>query len=384
MSFKNLIQLIQSNRWGDFLINLILIVFFTLSLSWLLNYDPYSLFEVSTDYNSGDYYDRLYHANTTLPMDQDVVIIAADNIPNDSLPNVLRRIASYGAKAIGFDIMFRNESNLSDELIDVVDSLPQIVMPIVLDYHSDSKSITRGEPSLLDEYTTDKIEADVTFPVKPVMAFQRYMALRTVLENNDTIESFPIVLAKMKNPALKINPDKATEAINFNISQYQSISYEEFIDPDRQHGIASEINGKIVLVGDVANKYDTHPTPINETMPGILLHAASISTLLKDRPIKPLGRIWNIIFILFSVAIVTLADSYFQNKDDFRKGLTFLGIKGFFLVVMLIGGYMLYVHLGIRSDFSYAITLFLFSMMIADLWFGFRQYLANKKKTQDN
>ncbi len=379
MSIKDIIERVQSNKLGDFLINLTLVTIFTLSLSWLLDYDPYSLFEVSTDYNSGDYYDRLYHDNTTLPIDRDIVIVASDRIPNDSLPDVLRRIAHYGAKAIGFDLIFKNESSLNDELIDVIDSLPQIVMPVELIYDDISSGITRGEPSLLDEYLDNPKEATVTFPLRPTMSFQRDMYLKVRVGDKDTIESFPLTLAKMKDPDLKLGKTGETEAINFNVSDFEIIGYEEFIDPDLNSVIASLINGKIVLIGDVANKYDVHPTPVDENMPGIVVHAASISTLLNNRPIRPLGRIWNLIFIIICVAIVTAADSYYSDKDDFRKGLGFLVIKGVLLAVMLVGGYLLYVHLGIRSDFTYSITLFMFSMMIADLWFGLRNYLAERK-----
>lgn len=379
MSIKDIIERVQSNKWGDFLINLALVTIFTLSLSWLLDYDPYSLFEVSTDYNSGDYYDRLYHDNTTLPIDRDIVIVASDRIPNDSLPDVLRQIARYGAKAIGFDLIYKNESSLSDELIDVIDSLPQIVMPVELIYDDTSTGLTRGEPSLLDEYLDNPKEATVTFPLRPTMSFQRDMYLKVPVGDNDTIESFPLTLAKMKNPDIKLGKTGEMEAINFNVSDFEIIGYEEFIDPDLTSVIASLINGNIVLVGDVANKYDVHPTPVDENMPGILVHAASISTLLNNRPIRPLGRIWNLIFIIICVAIVTAADSYYSDKDDFRKGLGFLVIKGVMLAIMLIGGYLLYVHCGIRSDFTYSITLFMFSMMIADLWFGLRNYLAERK-----
>lgn len=380
MSVKDVIERIQSNKWGDFLINLSLVIIFTLSLSWLLDYDPYSLFEVSTDYNSGDYYDRLYHDNTTLPIDRDIVIIASDRIPNDSLPDVLRKIGRYGAKAIGFDLIFKNESSLSNDLIDVIDSLPQIVMPVELIYDGDSGLITRGEPSLLDEYLDNPKEATVSFPIRPTMSFQRDMYLKVGLGEKDTIESFPLVLAKMKDPDIKLGRTGDLEAINFNVSDFEIIGYEEFNDPDLSQAIAALINGKIVLVGDVSNKYDVHPTPVDENMPGILVHAASISTLLNNRPIRPLGRIWNLIFIILCVAIVTAADSYYSDKDDFRKGLGFLVIKGVLLAVMLIGGYLLYVHCGIRSDFTYSITLFMFSMMIADLWFGLRNYLEERKE----
>ncbi len=379
MSIKDIIERVQSNKLGDFLINLTLVTIFTLSLSWLLDYDPYSLFEVSTDYNSGDYYDRLYHDNTTLPIDRDIVIVASDRIPNDSLPDVLRRIAHYGAKAIGFDLIFKNESSLNDELIDVIDSLPQIVMPVELIYDDISSGITRGEPSLLDEYLDKPKGATVTLPLRPTMSFPRDMYLKVRVGDKDTIESFPLTLAKMKDPDLKLGKTGETEAINFNVSDFEIIGYEEFIDPDLNSVIASLINGKIVLIGDVANKYDVHPTPVDENMPGIVVHAASISTLLNNRPIRPLGRIWNLIFIIICVAIVTAADSYYSDKDDFRKGLGFLVIKGVLLAVMLVGGYLLYVHLGIRSDFTYSITLFMFSMMIADLWFGLRNYLAERK-----
>lgn len=381
MGIRKLIEKLQSSRAGDFAINFALVIVFTLSLSWLLDYDPYSLIEGTTDFNSGDYYDRLYHENSTLPMDRDMVIVASDKIPNERLADVLRTIDGYGAKAIGFDLIFRNESSLTDELIDVIDSLPQIVMPIELDYNNETGTVSRGEPSLIDDYLDGKREATVSFPPRGVMSFQRDVYLTVIPEDGESIESLALALAKMKRPELK--GEGETEAINFNISDVEVIGYEELMDPDLKETVASLIKDKIVLVGDVENKYDVHPTAVDENMPGIKVHAAAIATLINDKPVKPLGRVWSVLFMIVCVAVVTAADSYFSDKDDFRKGLAFLGIKGFFLALMLVGGYILYVRCGIRSDFTYSITLFMFSMVIADLWFGFRNYLADRRERKN-
>ncbi|MDE6263617.1 MAG: CHASE2 domain-containing protein [Paramuribaculum sp.] len=370
-----------SNRWGDFAINFTVVITFTLALSWLLDYDPYSLFEGTSDFNSGDYYDRVYHHNHTLPLDTNITIVPADNIPNDRLPDVLRRIAGFGAKAIGFDLIFRNESSITDELIDVIDSLPQIVMPVSLTYDRESGKVCHDEHSLLDEYLDGKIFATVTFPPRSVMSYQREFYIK-VPDDGDSIGSFAFVLARMIKPDLVIPNDRNIENINFNISEVDTTGYNELYDSAIEENIKRRIFDKIVLVGEIHNGYDVHPTAVDDEMPGIKIHAAAISTLLSNRPLKPLGKTWTIIFIIVCVAVVTIADAYFADKDDFRKGIAFLGIKGVFLVLMLVGGYALYIYCGVRSDFTYSITLFLFSMMIADLWFGFRNYLTDRKQNK--
>lgn len=380
MSFKEIIDRVRSRRGGEFALNFAVILVFTLSLSWLLDYDPYSLIEGSSDFNSGDYYDRLYHANTDLPMDKEIVIVASDHIPNDRLPDVLRKIGAYGAEAIGFDLVFRNESSLTDELIDVIDSLPQIVMPVELVLDEETGGLLPGEPSLLDEYLDGKIQATVTFPPRPVMSFQRDVFVKAPIGTGDSIDSFALTLARMKRPGLKPVGEGCTMAVNFNISDVEVIDYDEFNDPDTESTVASLIKGRIVLVGDVLNKYDVHPTAVDETMPGIKVHAAAISTLLHEKPVKPLSRIWSIIFMVICVAVVTLGDTFYTDKDDFQKGLGFLGIKGFFLLLILFGGYALYIYAGIRSDFTYTITLFMFSMVIADFWFGLRNFMAERRR----
>lgn len=381
MRLKEALKKFLSSRLGDFVINFTVVITFTLALSWLLDYDPYSLFEGSSDFNSGDYYDRVYHHNHTLPMDTNITIVHADNIPNDQLADVLRRIAGFGAKAIGFDLIFRNESSITDELIDVIDSLPQIVMPISLTYDKESGKICYDEHSLLDEYVDGKIYATITFPSRSIMSYQRETYIKVPVDG-DSIESFAYVLAKMMKPDLVVPKDRNIEKINFNITEVDTTWYKELYDPDVEENVKRRILGKIVLVGEIYNRYDIHPTVVDYEMPGIKVHAAAITTLLSNRPLKPLGRAWTIIFIVVCVAVVTIADAYFADKDDFRKGIAFLGIKGFFLVLMLVGGYALYIYCGIRSEFTYSITLFLFSMMIADLWFGFRNYLADRKQNK--
>lgn len=383
MNLKGFFNKLCGTKWGDFAVNFAVVLVFTLSLSWLLDYDPYSLIEGSTDFNSGDYYDRLYHENTTLPIDGNIVIVATDRIPNEELPEVLRLVAGYGAQAIGLDLVFRNESSITDELIEVVDSLPQIVLPVELEYDSESGLLSRGEASLLNVYCEGKREATVTFPPRATVSFQRENFLRAPLGGErDTVESFALALARMKNPALTVAAGKETEAINFNISEIEVIAYEELLDPELRKTVAGLIDGRIVLLGDVENRQDLHPTAVDENMPGVKVHGAAITTLLNERPIVPLGRVWNVLFMVICVAVVTLADSYFADKDDFRKGLAFMGIKGLFLILLLVGGYALYIHYGIRSDFTYSLTLFMFSMVIADLWFGLRNYIQGLKESK--
>lgn len=384
MTFKGAIHKLKSCRGGEFVLNFTVILICTLSLSWLLDYDPYSLIEYSSDFNSGDYYDRIYHANTDLPMDNDIVIVASDHITNDRLPEVLKKIADYGAAAIGFDLMFRNESSISDELIEVVDSLPQIVMPVELVLDNESGLLRRDKPSLIDNYVNGKLHATVSFPPHPVMSFQREMFLNVPLEDGDSIDSFALALAKMKNPDIKIEPKSISQAINFNISDVEVIQYDEFIDPERENTISSLIKDRIVLVGDVLNKYDLHTTAIDDNMPGIKVHSAAISTLLNNKPVIPLARVWSIILMVLCVAVVTIVDAYYTKKDDFRKGLAILSIKGIFLIPILFGGYALYIYFGIRSDFTYSITLYMFSMVIADLWFGLHKFMAIRKEERES
>lgn len=87
--------------------------------------------------------------------------------------------------------------------------------------------------------------------------------------------------------------------------------------------------------------------------------------------------------MILCVGVVTWADAYYSDKDDFRKGLGFLGIKGAMLLLMLVGGYALYIYHGVRSDFTYSLTLFMFSMVIADLWFGFRDFMCDRKQKKN-
>ena len=140
---KLLIKYLDKPSWPAVAVDVVFITMLTFGFLWLLEYDPYSILEPTGDFSSGDYYDRLYHRNVDLPVDTNVVIVATDDISAAGMPDALRLVASFEPAAIGLDLIFRTQGSVTDDLLDVIDSIPIIVLPVELAYDDATDRLSR-------------------------------------------------------------------------------------------------------------------------------------------------------------------------------------------------------------------------------------------------
>ncbi len=374
---KWLIWYLKDVTWPTVAIDVAIITVCTFSLLGLMNLDPYSILEPDGDFSSGDYYDRIYHRNVDLPVDTNIVVVATDNLKASEITETLRLVASFKPAAIGLDLIFRTQGSLSDDLIDIIDSIPNIVLPVELEYDNNSGTIHRGPQSLIDFELPDKHYASISFPPQERHATLRSFCINTELAAGDSIESFAVALSRLKNPELQV-PGTPTLMINFNISTPECLSMTELINHDNHDIVRHLIEGKVVLLGDINNIYDELETSISDHMPGIMVHAAATATLLSEKHVKELSPTWMLIIsFIFIVAAATISAKFDENAD-LTKNFALLGLKLLFIIVILVGGYWLYTHFAYRADFTGSIALLFFSMVVCDFWFPFKHFIKDR------
>lgn len=374
---KLLIKYLDRPSWPAVAVDVVFITMLTFGFLWLLEYDPYSILEPTGDFSSGDYYDRLYHRNVDLPVDTNVVIVATDDISAAGMPDALRLVASFEPAAIGLDLIFRTQGSVTDDLLDVIDSIPIIVLPVELAYDDATDRLYRGHPSLVDSELPDKPYATVSFPPLAPHSTLREFYITARLADGDSIESMASALCRLKNPALSI-PREDTQMINFNLTTPERLAIADLADPDKRDIVSFLLKDKIVLMGDADSPYDHISTSISDRMPGIEVHAAAIATLLQQQPVRQLHRGWLLFISILFITATAVICAKFDEDADLTKNFSLLGLKFFFIAVILVGGYWLYVHYALRADFSKSIALVFFSMMVCDFWFPIKHYLKDK------
>ena len=333
---KLLIKYLDKPSWPAVAVDVVFITMLTFGFLWLLEYDPYSILEPTGDFSSGDYYDRLYHRNVDLPVDTNVVIVATDDISAAGMPDALRLVASFEPAAIGLDLIFRTQGSVTDDLLDVIDSIPIIVLPVELAYDDATDRLYRGHPSLVDSELPDKPYATVSFPP---------------LALHSTLREFYITAR---------------------------LTAGDLAEPDKRDIVSFLLKDKIVLMGDADSPYDHISTSISDRMPGIEVHAAAIATLLQQQPVRQLHRGWLLFISILFITATAVICAKFDEDADLTKNFSLLGLKFFFIAVILVGGYWLYVHYALRADFSKSIALVFFSMMVCDFWFPIKHYFKDK------
>ncbi|MEO1067921.1 MAG: adenylate/guanylate cyclase domain-containing protein [Cyanobacteria bacterium J06638_6] len=85
------------------------------------------------------------------------------------------------------------------------------------------------------------------------------------------------------------NPEQNSEAIFFYgpAGTFPTVSFVQVLDPDNWPLIADEFEGKIVLIGPMAESFqDRKRTPIDGNMPGVEIHAHALAAMIEGRTLN--------------------------------------------------------------------------------------------------
>ena len=149
---------------------------------------------------------------------------------------------------------------------------------------------------------------------------------------------------------------------------YPSREYT-YIDPCDVLLSTEELDGKIVLVGDMANTQDLHVTPVSDTFSGLLVHAHAVSTIIdRDYHLK-LPRwgllLLSIILCLLYVTLKTFLNLLGDASDMVMRVIQFLML----LFIILIGSH-LYIHHNLLLELSIPLLAIGLVQMALDFWKG--------------
>lgn len=350
-----------------FLLSLVLFQPFALSISSLVSIPEKS------DFNITDFYAIVADSRPIKTLDNHILIVDITACDRDGIADVLDILSFCDPLAVGLDVIFDNaRGGVEDEyLLSAVESCPNLVMAATLSQDSAS-SFSIAEKSFFADSLGVRLGA-INLPAKYPRATIREFPV-WFPSRNDTIPSFATAIAQLAAPdaaEFLLKRNKQLEIINYPSRKFEVIQPEDLIDR------AELIHDRIVLVGAARDFYDIHSTPTDSRMPGVLIHAYSIATILDASYIKKLDKFQNwLLAFLSCLAVIWISLKLTSGLKGIIMRVTQLGI----LYIVLVVGYHFFITYNILIDFSYTLLILSFGLFACDIWSGFETGLPKMRR----
>lgn len=352
-----------------YLLSLLLVQPFALSTATLLSASDRSDFSVT------DYYNTVANGRKVRTLDRDIAIINIDNADREEIASLLRIVNLCNPRAIGLDVLFKKERDGDEPLLEAVNQSRRLVLAGTVRQIGDTTLFERAAGSYFAPAMPQHAVGAVNLPAKyEKSVIRKFPIAFDIAGESEPMPSFVTALVREIDRAKYdklVTRGKATQYIN-----YPSVEFPVY-EPQEVADRAEELEGKIVMIGAMTERGDTHVTPIESHMSGIEIHAHALHTIINDKYIDTLPdwANWSVGFLLAFI-IVYLG----QVLPARYKGVLMRVIQFSLLFVIIPVGYYFFVNYNISIDFTYAFLMVSFSFFAADLWAGMHG-LADKSKS---
>jgi class 3 adenylate cyclase/CHASE2 domain-containing sensor protein len=291
------------------------------------------------------------------PSDQ-IIVIALDEetvsqfayrspIDREFIANLITRIDTAGAKAIGVDVLIdqASDSAKDDRLYSAIRA---VRTPLHFSFTSDSAFVT--EPQL--DYMRSFIPADMRMESRllsdPFDGLVRrinpggFVADGKIIYDDDHPPSFAAVMAsyldaplprRTREIAWRPLPSDGAEPI-----PVISANYVSYLPPEM-------FAGKVVLIGAVLSMTDRHPTPLSiiddgdrGLMPGVLIQAHAIDSLVSGAP-EPVSPPLLTLLLVGAFTALGVLISQLRKGLLFNVALSLISLAGYWVIAIAGYGY---------------------------------------------
>ena len=328
------------------------------------------------------------------PSENSIVVVAIDDFtlnrfgvwpfPRNKYAQLVQVLNNGGAKVIAFDINFDSYSGYSygedlefakelaksKNVILARDYYMEQNLPVIRDpikELKDNSMVAMVDPALDNDsfirrykmLAYYKEEAFLYFAVQASMVYKNVGIDKVILNNSE------FILNNIKIPL----DNNGRMLINFH-SRDKGISVIPFahvLEPDFLELNPNYFRGKLILVGSTASYLqDSFPTPVDINMPGVMIHANAIRTILNEEFIKILPNLYYLGLIMFFVAVI-----YFETSI---KGsmLGFIVSSGLFVFLTIVQRYLYQKGVYVES------AILIFSLFVSYLTAFFVNFLGIK------
>lgn len=363
-------------RWYVYLCHAALITALSVTLSQIVLHklDDLAVFTatgLSNDLQVSDLYNLIADGRDVAQVSPYVTVLAVDDCSRQQLLEVLELVSAYDPHAIGLDIFFRFANHDSALVVNTLQSIPNLVLPCQLLPQSSGQYI-RTQSSFFEQY----LDADYAYvnlnaddPTDVIRDFTPFM----ILANGDTMRHMATELARLAAPdnyRTLLQRGRQQEIIQFASVTIDTLSAAELLTGDNEAYLTSRLTHRLVLVGDLHNTKDMFLTPLSGLMPGVMIHAYALNTIMAEAytAVSPVALNWLIAIIcclLFVLINLIVNELYSHMGNMIMRLLQLLLMFG----VVIFGAYCYTRHM-LYLDFSSLLFLLGFAALAMDIFEG--------------
>lgn len=313
--------------------------------------DTYALQDSKTSMT--DFYERAAAHSGVTELDTTVTIVSIDFCSHDDIAEVLDLVRESQPKAIGLDVMFYSLD--SDTLLKA--SLKRAASLLTL-------PINDGESLPSQSFVNKDTLTDARFGLADLAQENRSTPIRHYFLSVGSEPSFVKQLALAGG--YDIRNLNETEPLRYGGKEFYTVNAREMLDEGYFN--AEDFHDKIVLIGTTFDPADMHYTPIDNSMPGVQIHAYSLATLISGNPVKsmPLYIVYTIA-LLFTVATIWLC---MRVEDHPYSNLVSRIIPLGIILIFIYISYHFYNSHNFYIDFTIVLAMTASGMLCYDLYTG--------------
>ena len=219
--------------------------------------------------------------------DNNITIIdLSDVYDRGEIASIIDTVLSCNPLAVGFDVALWHEKEDMDadaRLASLMKDSPVVVIPCQLFDEAqpggrDFRYVARQFFVAKESFPAPN-EAAANVDKEGITAVVRHFTTSLSL-NGTEIDPFAVKLLKTVSPqryAELMARGNKTEHINFRRASYTAVTWS---DKTKERNM-DLIPGRVVLIGDLSDEADKFNTPIESRMPGVVLHAMTLDSMMR-------------------------------------------------------------------------------------------------------
>jgi len=363
---------VKKSTFLKYVIDIAGLIFFMVLLSNITLMDIRSLSffsptEKNFDFRSSDFYQLVADSRHERKIDSNVVIVPIDGLSRQDILTLLEDIYISSPSVVGLDVFFSFPSENDAALYDFIQSHPNLILPMALETVGDD--LYEISPTYLyDSLSTDRrgvVNFNIAHPYNVIRDFKvNYQT------SSGEVYNFAAAISRLAKPDAierlqQILDERGETTVDIDFPSWEYTC----VDPDQVLLRSEDLNGKIVLLGDMSNPQDYHVTPIGDNVPGVLIHANAISTVIHGSCHFKLSKWWQMFVAMLLCSLYVVLKKglrYFGDADNMIMRI----VQAILLFVAVLIGTRLYISHNKTLELSMPLIAVALVEVALDCWVG--------------
>lgn len=321
-----------------------------------------------------DYYTAVWESVKGNSVDNErFAIIDITDYSRRDITEILQAVSNMNPKVIGLDVSYISEENPVEDslLVQTILPIPNIVLPV--EYQDKEQGKESFYYSVFYDQLKNKDYGVVSFPNNRdvIRIFTPSFSIE-----NQSIDAFGWTIANKSGADLSSIDFRKEMIINYTTLKLEDddeIPGFQFLNMNQRDSIslASEINGKIVLIGGTKHTSDQHLTPLGSSLSGVMIHAHIINFLIENKVIHSTSLLIRYLLCLIVAVVAIMWNDKRYKSEEKRKSIWItiaLWCVLFLVFVILFAGIgtFLFCRYNYYIDFSPYIVAIIIAHLLKD------------------